>query len=195
MVKHYKRAALVAAMALASSGAMAQGLDSAESKLYANYVTDDMLLNADKDASNWLLYGRDYQTTRYSPLAQINQGNIKKMKATWNLSFGVLDGQDSQTVVVNGTVYVTSSYNKVWAVDGATGKVNWKYERELPGDVFPKLCCDVVNRGVAVAVPVGVSASVGVSVAIAASVAVATAVGVSVAVGVSTAIGAAHDNV
>ena len=32
----------------------------------------------------------------------------------------------------------------------ATGKVNWKYERELPGDVFPKLCCDVVNRGVAV---------------------------------------------
>jgi alcohol dehydrogenase (cytochrome c) len=150
MVKHYKRAALVAAMALASSGAMAQGLDSAESKLYANYVTDDMLLNADKDASNWLLYGRDYQTTRYSPLSQVNQGNIKKLKATWNLSFGVLDGQDSQTVVVNGTVYVTSSYNKVWSVDGATGKVNWKYERELPGDVFPKLCCDVVNRGVAV---------------------------------------------
>jgi alcohol dehydrogenase (cytochrome c) len=150
MVKHYKRAAVVAALAVASSGAWAQGLDSAESKLYHNYVTDDMLLNADKDASNWLLYGRDYQTTRYSPLAQINQGNIKKLKAVWNLSFGVLDGQDSQAVVVNGNVYVTSSYNKVWSVDGATGKVNWKYERELPGDVFPKLCCDVVNRGVAV---------------------------------------------
>lgn len=150
MVKHYKRAAVVAALAVASSGAWAQGLDSAESKLYHNYVTDDMLLNADKDASNWLLYGRDYQTTRYSPLATINQGNIKKLKAVWNLSFGVLDGQDSQAVVVNGNVYVTSSYNKVWSVDGATGKVNWKYERELPGDVFPKLCCDVVNRGVAV---------------------------------------------
>jgi len=150
MVKHYKRAAVVAALAVASSGAWAQGLDSAESKLFNNYVTDDMLLNADKDASNWLLYGRDYQTTRYSPLAQINQGNIKKLKAVWNLSFGVLDGQDSQAVVVNGNVYVTSSYNKVWSVDGSTGKVNWKYERELPGDVFPKLCCDVVNRGVAV---------------------------------------------
>ncbi len=150
MVKHYKRAAVVAALAVASSGAWAQGLDSAESKLYHNYVTDDMLLNADKDASNWLHYGRDYETTRYSPLATINQGNIKKLKAVWNLSFGVLDGQDSQAVVVNGNVYVTSSYNKVWSVDGATGKVNWKYERELPGDVFPKLCCDVVNRGVAV---------------------------------------------
>jgi len=145
-----KRAAVVAALAVASSGAWAQGLDEAGAKLYPNYVTDDMLLNADKDAQNWLLYGRDYQTTRYSPQTQVNQSNVKNLKAVWQLSFGVLDGQDSQAVAVNGTVYVTSSYNKVWSVDGATGKVNWKYERELPGDVFPKLCCDVVNRGVAV---------------------------------------------
>jgi len=147
---HIKGAAVLAALTVASSGAMATGLEQAEAKLFPNYVTDDMLLNADKDASNWLLYGRDYQTTRYSPLATVNKGNIKNLKAAWNLSFGVLDGQDSQAVVVNGTVFVTSSYNKVWSVDGATGKVNWKYERELPGDVFPKLCCDVVNRGVAV---------------------------------------------
>ncbi|MGE0434842.1 MAG: PQQ-dependent dehydrogenase, methanol/ethanol family [Planctomycetota bacterium] len=147
---HYKGAAVVAALAVASSGAWAQGLDEAAAKLYPNYVTDDMLLNADKDAQNWLLYGRDYQTTRYSPLSQVNRDNVRQLKAAWQLSFGVLDGQDSQAVAVNGTVYVTSSYNKVWSVDGATGKVNWKYERELPGDVFPKLCCDDVNRGVAV---------------------------------------------
>jgi alcohol dehydrogenase (cytochrome c) len=145
-----KRAAVVSALAVASSGAWATGLEEAEARLYANYVTDDMLLNADKDASNWLLYGRDYQTTRYSPLTQVNQSNIKQLKPVWNMSFGVLDGQDSQAVAVNGTIYVTSSYNKVWAVEAASGKVIWKYERELPGDVFPKLCCDVVNRGVAV---------------------------------------------
>jgi alcohol dehydrogenase (cytochrome c) len=145
-----KRAAVVAALSVAAGGVWAQGLDEAGAKLYPNFVTDDMLLNADKDAQNWLLYGRDYQTTRYSPLAAINQGNVKNLKAAWGMSFGVLDGQDSQAVVVNGTIYVTSSYNKVWSVDGQTGKVNWKYERELPGDVFPKLCCDVVNRGVAV---------------------------------------------
>ncbi|MBI1397758.1 MAG: PQQ-dependent dehydrogenase, methanol/ethanol family [Betaproteobacteria bacterium] len=147
---HFKGAAVVAALTVASSGVWAQGLDEAGSTLYPNYVTDDMLLNADKDAQNWLLYGRDYHTTRYSPLTQINRDNVKKLHAAWQLSFGVLDGQDSQAVAVNGTVYVTSSYNKVWSVDGATGTVNWKYERELPGDVFPKLCCDVVNRGVAV---------------------------------------------
>ena len=66
------------------------------------------------------------------------------------MSFGVLEGQDSQAVAVNGTVYVTTSFNRVIAANGATGEILWKYERELPGDVFPKLCCDVVNRGVAV---------------------------------------------
>ncbi len=151
--KSLKRAALclAATAAFGTSGVVfAQGLDEAGSKLYPNYVTDDMLLNADKDASNWLLYGRDYQTTRYSPLKQINKSNVSKLVPAWNLSFGVLDGQDSQAVAVNGMIYVTASYNKVFAVEAATGKVVWKYERELPGDVFPKLCCDVVNRGVAV---------------------------------------------
>jgi alcohol dehydrogenase (cytochrome c) len=133
------------------AGARAQGLDDASApKQTPNYVTDDMLLNADKDASNWLLYGRDYATTRYALQTEINQNNVKKLVPKWELSFGVLDGQDSQAVAVNGTVYVTSSYNHVWALDGRTGEIKWKYERELPADVFPELCCDVVNRGVAV---------------------------------------------
>src|SRR3954467_13719979 len=130
---HFKRAAvsLAAIAAFGASGVVfAQGLDSAESKLYPNYVTDDMLLNADKDASNWLHYGRDYQTTRYSPLKQVNKENIGKLRPVWNVSFGVLEGQDSQAVVVNGTVYVTTSFNKVIAADGATGKILWKYDRE-----------------------------------------------------------------
>src|SRR6476619_8005736 len=125
-----KKAALslAATAALGASGYVsAQGVDSLESKLYPNYVTDDMLLNADKDASNWLLYGRDYQTTRYSPLKQVNKDNVKKLHPVWNLSFGVLEGQDSQAVVVNGTIYVTTSFNKVIAVDATSGRVQWKY--------------------------------------------------------------------
>ncbi|HET9269472.1 MAG TPA: PQQ-binding-like beta-propeller repeat protein, partial [Vicinamibacterales bacterium] len=148
-----KKAALAVAAAAAlgaSAQVSAQGVDTLESKLYPNYVTDDMLLNADKDHSNWLHYGKDYQSTRYSALKQVNKDNVKRLRPVWNLSFGVLEGQDSQANVVNGTVYVTTSFNKVIAADGTTGKILWKYERELPGDVFPKLCCDVVNRGVAV---------------------------------------------
>jgi alcohol dehydrogenase (cytochrome c) len=148
-----KQAALTVAAAAAfgtSVHVMAQGVDTLESKLYPRYVTDDMLLNADKDHSNWLHYGKDYESTRYSGLKQVNKDNVKNLKAVWNLSFGVLEGQDSQAVVVNGVIYVTTSFNKVIAADAATGKIIWKYDRELPGDVFPKLCCDVVNRGVAV---------------------------------------------
>jgi alcohol dehydrogenase (cytochrome c) len=88
--------------------------------------------------------------TRYSGLSQINRDNVKSLKPAWNMSFGILEGQDSQAVAVNGTLYVTTSFNRVIAVNGTTGDIIWKYERELPGDVFPKLCCDVVNRGVAV---------------------------------------------
>src|SRR5688572_18006455 len=111
---HFKRAAVsLAALAAlgASGGVSAVGVDLLESKLYPNYVTDDMLLNADKDAQNWLHYGRDYQTTRYSPLTQINRDNIKKLKPVWNMTFGVLEGQDSQAVAVNGMIYVTTSFN------------------------------------------------------------------------------------
>ena len=150
---NFKRAAVsTAALALlgASSMASAIGVDRLESQLYPNYVTNDMLMNADVDSQNWLHYGKDYQMTRYSQLSQINRDNVKSLTPAWNLSFGILEGQDSQAVAVNGTLYVTTSFNRVMAVNGATGDIIWKYERELPGDVFPKLCCDVVNRGVAV---------------------------------------------
>jgi alcohol dehydrogenase (cytochrome c) len=150
---NFKRVAVsTAALAMlgATSMASAIGVDRLESTLYPNYVTDDMLMNADVDSQNWLHYGKDYQMTRYSQLSQINRDNVKSLTPAWNLSFGILEGQDSQAVAVNGTLYVTTSFNRVMAVNGATGDIIWKYERELPGDVFPKLCCDVVNRGVAV---------------------------------------------
>jgi alcohol dehydrogenase (cytochrome c) len=150
---HFRRVAVsTAAVALlgASGVVSAVGVDRLESQLYPNYVTDDMLINADKDQQNWLHYGKDYEMTRYSGLSQINRDNVKSLKPAFNLSFGVLEGQDSQAVAVNGTLYVTTSFNRVIAVNGMTGDILWKYERELPGDVFPKLCCDVVNRGVAV---------------------------------------------
>ena len=130
--------------------AFAQGVDVLEAeKQQPNYVSDDMLLNADKDPGNWLHYGRDYQSTRYSPLTQVNQDNVKNLVPKWQLSFGTLEGQDSQAVAVGGTVYVTTSFNRVLAADGVSGDIKWKYERELPADVYPQLCCDVVNRGVA----------------------------------------------
>jgi alcohol dehydrogenase (cytochrome c) len=110
-------------------------------------VTDTMLLDAAKDPNNWILYGRDYANTRYSPLNEINSQNIKRLVPKWILSFGQLDSQGSQIIAFNGNLYVASSYNHLFRVDGRTGRVIWRYDHPLPGDVFPHLCCDVVNRG------------------------------------------------
>jgi len=72
----------------------AQGVDTLEAIIKPNYVTDANLLAAGQDPNNWLHYGRDYANTRFSPLTQINVDNVKKLVPKWNLSFGVLEGQD-----------------------------------------------------------------------------------------------------
>jgi glucose dehydrogenase len=52
-------------------------------------VTEQMLLNAQEDTANWLMYGRNYQAWRYSPLKQIHTGNIKKLVPKWAFQTGV----------------------------------------------------------------------------------------------------------
>ena len=64
---NFKRVAVsTAALAMLGASGMASaiGVDRLESTLYPNYVTDDMLMNADVDSQNWLHYGKDYQMTR-----------------------------------------------------------------------------------------------------------------------------------
>lgn len=112
-------------------------------------VTDDMLLNAAKEPNNWITYGRDYANSRFSPLAQIDAGNAKKLSAQWSFSFGVLDGQTTTPIVNGGVMYVTSSWSKLFALDAKTGEMLWRYDHSLPEDVAKYACCDVVNRGVA----------------------------------------------
>ena len=59
---------------------------------HKNHVSDWMLEHADKDPSNWLHYGKDYESTRYSQAAQINRGNVKDLVPKWQVSFGKLEG-------------------------------------------------------------------------------------------------------
>ena len=110
-------------------------------------ITDSMLLNAGKDPNNWILYGKDYSHTRYSQLDQINTETVRNLVPKWMVSFGSLDSQGSQTIAFNGNLFVSSSHNRFFRVDGRTGRTVWRYDHPLPGDVAPHLCCDVINRG------------------------------------------------
>lgn len=114
------------------------------------YVTDELLLNADKDLNNWFHYGRDYSSTRFSPLTQISTSNVKNLVPKWVFQFGSLEGQNSQANVNNGMLYITSSWNHLFALNAKTGKLIWRYDHPLPEDIAKFVCCDVVNKGVAI---------------------------------------------
>ncbi|MCE2679033.1 MAG: PQQ-dependent methanol/ethanol family dehydrogenase [Burkholderiales bacterium] len=106
----------------------------------------------EKDASTGndvLSSGLGTEGQRYSPLKQINAGNVSKLTPAWSMSFGgeKQRGQESQPLVYNGKMFVTASYSRIFAVDVKTGTKLWKYEHRLPDGIMP--CCDVVNRGAA----------------------------------------------
>ncbi len=112
-------------------------------------VTDQMIQSEATAKGNVLTWGINTQGQRYSPLKQVNTSNASRLTPVWAFSFGgeKQRGQESQPVIMNGKMFVTASYSRIYALDAATGKKLWKYEHRLPEGIMP--CCDVVNRGAA----------------------------------------------
>ena len=105
---------------------------------------------ADREPQNWLAHGRTYGEQRYSPLAQIDDGNVEKLGLAWSFATATTRGLQASPIVVDGTMYTTGTWSVVWALDAKTGKELWKYDPEVPKAWGRYLCCDAVNRGVAV---------------------------------------------
>jgi alcohol dehydrogenase (cytochrome c) len=113
-------------------------------------VTQQMLSNARSDGGkNWLMYGRDYTNQRWSPLAQINTGNVQNLRVSWIYQTGIsrLGSFENSPIVVDGVMYVTTPYNVAMAIDARNGKELWRYEHKLGTQIF---CCGPNNRGVAI---------------------------------------------
>jgi alcohol dehydrogenase (cytochrome c) len=113
-------------------------------------VTQDRLLRATENPNDWLIYGGNYSGTWFTPLKQIDTTNVSKLAPAWAFSMGAVGGQDGIAVVNNGIMYITSAWSKLFALDAKTGSLLWMYEADLPENISAVLCCDVVNRGVAV---------------------------------------------
>jgi len=115
-------------------------------------VTDDRLLNAEGDPANWLMYNRTYNGWRFSPLDQVNTGNVKKLVPKWIFAGGTLGDQQMTPVVNDGVMFTTSTsltVNRVQAVNAATGELLWKHDRKIPEDVGALVRVIPHNRGVA----------------------------------------------
>ncbi|WP_260292336.1 PQQ-dependent methanol/ethanol family dehydrogenase [Sedimenticola hydrogenitrophicus] len=113
-------------------------------------VTDQDILNDHTITSQVVTNGMGLQGQRFSPLKQINQGNVKKLLPVWSFSFGgeKQRGQEAQPIVHDGVMYVTGSYSRVFAIDIKSGEELWQYDARLPDGIMP--CCDVINRGAAI---------------------------------------------
>ena len=108
------------------------------------------LTDADKDPGNWMSHGRTYSEQRFSPLDKIDAGDVKDLGLAWTYELSTNRGVETTPIVVDGTMYVTSAWSLVYALNAKTGELLWKYDPKVPREVGHNACCDVVNRGVAV---------------------------------------------
>src|SRR5580658_8057616 len=112
-------------------------------------VDDAALRAADGDTANWITYGRTYSEQRFSPLKQIDEQSVGKLGLAWSYDLETLRGVEATPLVKDGVMYTTSSWSIVYAFDAKTGKELWNYDPKVPKDHAKYVCCDVVNRGVA----------------------------------------------
>lgn len=112
-------------------------------------IDDSYLANADNTPENWVTYGKNYAEDRFSYLKQINQGNVGKLGLAWALNLETTRGIETTPLIVDGIMFLSGPWSQVFAVNAITGKMIWTYDPEVPKQVGENLCCDVVNRGLA----------------------------------------------
>ena len=101
------------------------------------------------EAVEWSMYGNDYANTRYSPLDQLNTETVANLKVAWTFDLDNLEAQEATPLVVDGTLFVTTASGPkyVYALDAATGRLEWKHEFDMPEDFHQYACCGIVSRG------------------------------------------------
>jgi glucose dehydrogenase len=109
---------------------------------------DARLLQADRDVTNWLMYGRDYSNQRFSALAQVNAQTVSRLVPRWIYQSGVASTFQASPIVVDGVMYLSLPFNHVVALDARSGQEIWRYQHKRRTE---KMCCGPANRGVAVA--------------------------------------------
>ena len=117
--------------------------------LYGNMatVTQDMMNRAGADANNFLHTNGNYSQTRYYPASQINTSNVKNLRPAWIFQTEIVESLETSPLVINGVMYVTTSFNHVYALDAATGSQIWHYKHKM--GPITTYCCGPNNRGVA----------------------------------------------
>ncbi len=111
-------------------------------------VTQSMLNDSGKDNKNWLHPNGNYEQTRHYPVAQINTANVAKLRPAFVFQTGIVESMETAPIVVDGVMFVTTSYNHVYAINATTGEQYWHFKHKIgPVSTY---CCGPNNKGVAV---------------------------------------------
>ena len=95
-------------------------------------VTDAELENPSPD--DWLMWRRTLDGWGYSPLDQIDRGNVGDLRMVWSRGLGP-GLQQGTPLVHDGVMYMPNPRDVIQAIDGATGDLRWEYRRDLPDDL------------------------------------------------------------
>ncbi len=99
---------------------------------------------------DWTMPAGDYANTRFSPLSQINTGNVKNLHIVGMMADGIPHGHEGGPLVVNKTLYMVTPFpNYLIALDLTKPgyPMKWKFEPNPDARSQGIACCDVVNRG------------------------------------------------
>ena len=91
-------------------------------------VSDAQIVQAESQPGNWLTYGRTYSEQRFSPLKQINDHNAARLGLAWYFDLDTHRGQEATPIVVDGVMYFSTAWSKVFALNAATGARLWFYD-------------------------------------------------------------------
>src|SRR5215475_11637527 len=143
---------LIGSIAIFSTAASAQEVKQEGKSTLGNAkvspVTQQQLNAADKNSKDFLLTNGNYAQTRFYPAKQINRDNVKRLHVAWIFQTDVKESLETSPIVVDGVMFVTTSFSHVYALDAKTGQQLWHYNHKMgPITVF---CCGPNNRGVQV---------------------------------------------
>jgi alcohol dehydrogenase (cytochrome c) len=122
---------LVAAVASGAGNARAQTTPSPQE-----------FLNAASDNANWILPAKSYTGNHYTNATQISTTNVSGLQLAWKFTVDDSGPMEVSPIVYNGTMYVTSAHDHVYALDAATGKLKWEFKDS------PHVISFAANRGI-----------------------------------------------
>ncbi len=150
---HAHAAALAALLAFSASAAVsAQEIEHKSKEAVqgapAPTVTQEELTNAGKDIKQFLHTNGNYDQTRYYLGKQINTGNVTKLRPAWIFQMDVKESLETTPIIVGDVMYVTTSFDHVYALNAKTGEQYWHYKHKM--GPITTYCCGPNNRGAAV---------------------------------------------